>query len=169
MPRHSHFELPFLPLPCNHSWCSMSYGPPLHSCPLSGPPLPDNQAEAGFGCRDNSQQWCVQRECRGQILWHNQRQKTWDLLPEASAWRLVYSTTLAKILLVTFGRGMAASAQSSSIMFLIVCDSMAAASSTSKVWPSEVSNTNIFFEEVDIAFYIIYVRIWDGSWKEGRN
>ena len=51
---------------------------------------------------------------------------------------LQYSITLDKILLLTLGRGIPLSAQSSSIMCLIVCDSKATASSTSKISPSEL-------------------------------
>ena len=56
----------------------------------------------------------------------------------ASTCFLQYSMTLERILLVTFGRGIPLSAQSSSIMCLIVWDSRATASSTSKVSPSEL-------------------------------
>ncbi|KAG5526820.1 hypothetical protein RHGRI_032927 [Rhododendron griersonianum] len=64
---------------------------------------------------------------------------------------LQYSMTLARILLVTLGRGMLVSAQLSSIMCLMVCDSTATASSTSKVSPSELLSTMVF--EVDMVCY----------------
>ncbi|KAG5547665.1 hypothetical protein RHGRI_013382 [Rhododendron griersonianum] len=64
--------------------------------------------------------------------------------PEASTCFLQYSMTLARILLVTLGRGMVLSAQSSSIMCLMVWDSRATVSSTSKVSPSDDFRT-IFF------------------------
>lgn len=56
----------------------------------------------------------------------------------ASTCFLQYSITLERILLVTLGRGMPFPAQSSSIMCLIVWDSMATVSSTSKTSPSEL-------------------------------
>lgn len=56
----------------------------------------------------------------------------------ASTWRLQYSMTLERIFPVTLGRGITLSAQSSSIMCLIVCDSTATVSSTSKTSPSEL-------------------------------
>ncbi|PON93938.1 hypothetical protein TorRG33x02_103280 [Trema orientale] len=67
----------------------------------------------------------------------------------ASTCFLQYSMTLDKILLVTLGRGIPLSAQSSSIMCLMVCDSRATASSTSKVSPSELFR--VIFLTDDIA------------------
>lgn len=74
---------------------------------------------------------------------------------------LQYSMTLARILLVTLGRGMEVSAQSSSIMCLMVCDSTATASSTSKVSLSELLSTIIF--PVDM------VVIWFGGKEMSEN
>ncbi|MFS8025147.1 hypothetical protein Hanom_Chr16g01471761 [Helianthus anomalus] len=52
------------------------------------------------------------------------------------------------ILLVTLGKGMVVLAQSSSIMCLIVCDSNATTSSTSKVSPSELFKTMVFCDDM---------------------
>lgn len=57
---------------------------------------------------------------------------------ELSTCILQYSITIARIPLVTFGRGMAPSEKPSSIMCLIVCNSNATMSSTSNVTPSEL-------------------------------
>lgn len=67
----------------------------------------------------------------------------------ASTCLLQYSITFAKILLVTLGNGIPLSAQSSSIICLIVCDSNATASSTSNDSPSELLRV-IFLPEDDI-------------------
>lgn len=66
----------------------------------------------------------------------------------ASTCFLQYSMTFDKILLVTLGKGIPLSAQSSSIMCLIVCDSKATASSTSNVSPSELFS--VIFRPEDI-------------------
>lgn len=69
---------------------------------------------------------------------------------EASEWRLQYSMTLERILLVTLGKGMALSSETSSTMCFIVCDCSATASSTSKDSPSELRSTIFFDDDVDI-------------------
>ena len=71
-----------------------------------------------------------------------------DLAAAASTCFLQYSMTLERILPVTLGSGMALSAQSSSIMCLMVCDSNATASSTSKVSPSELFRVTFFPEDM---------------------
>jgi len=72
----------------------------------------------------------------------------------ASTCFLQYSITLARILLVTFGRGMPLSAQSSSIMCFMVCDSSATASSTSNASPSEL------FRVIFLADDMMICRRW---------
>ena len=69
----------------------------------------------------------------------------------ASTCFLQYSITLARILLVTLGRGIPLSAQLSSIMCLIVWDSTATASSTSKASPSELFSVIFFVEAIPIS------------------
>lgn len=69
---------------------------------------------------------------------------------------LQYSITFARILLVTFGNGIPLSAQSSSTMCLIVCDSSATASSTSNDSPSEL--LSVIFLGEDIVSNLITFR-----------
>ena len=69
---------------------------------------------------------------------------------EESEWRLQYSMTLERILLVTLGKGIPLSAHSSSTMCLIVCDCSATASSTSNDAPSELRSTIFLADDVDI-------------------
>jgi len=71
-----------------------------------------------------------------------------SLSASASTCFLQYSITLARILLVTLGNGMSFSAQSSSIICLMVCDSTATASSTTNVSPSE--DFSVIFFDSDI-------------------
>jgi hypothetical protein len=69
------------------------------------------------------------------------------LAAAAAAWTclLQYSITLDRIFELTLGSGMPLSAQSSSIMWRMVCDSIATASSTSNSSPSELLRVIIFF------------------------
>ncbi|KAK3410502.1 hypothetical protein EUGRSUZ_J02475 [Eucalyptus grandis] len=61
---------------------------------------------------------------------------------------LQYSMTFARIRLVTLGSGISPSAQSSSIMCLMICDWTATASSTSNDSPSELRRVIFFADDI---------------------
>ena len=91
--------------------------------------------------------WSTLTNSRSQFLSSSSAEATRSSAFGVSTCFLQYSMTFDKILLVTFGRGIPLSAQSSSIMCFIVWDSNATASSTSKVSPSELFSV-IFLDDI---------------------
>ena len=76
-----------------------------------------------------------------------------DLESEEDVCSLQYWMTSESMWLVTLGNGIAVSAQSSSIKFFIVCDSIATLSSTSKISPSELFSVTFFTEDIVNRFH----------------
>lgn len=117
--------------------------------------------------RSNRVFWSTLTKSASQFLRSSSRALSSFFSPRASTCFLQYSMTFERIVLVTFGNGITVSAQSSSTMCLIVCDSRATVSSTSKVSPSELLRVIFFPTPADDIMLVAFgnFRVIEKSWK----